>query len=184
MACNIKVTVICQLCTGIWRVLVVCTSHDLQYQGPCHLSIVFSGVSLSSVLVMTCNIKDPAICQLCFLVCPCRLYLSYPIIFPSCIPVASCRQQGQCILFSVVFTASPLSHHGSICLLPFISLLLTYTVSPVRACLSKWLELFRGTQKKTSVGLFVFNSLYLQGLNSWKHKSLNTEVFFTFLEKR
>jgi hypothetical protein len=45
-------------------------------------------------------------------------------------------QRGQYILFSVVFTPPPLSHHGSIWLLPVISLLLTNTVFPVRACLS------------------------------------------------
>jgi hypothetical protein len=42
----------------------------------------------------------------------------------------------QCILFSVVFTPSPSSHHGSVWVLPVISLLLTNTVLPVRACLS------------------------------------------------
>jgi hypothetical protein len=42
----------------------------------------------------------------------------------------------QCILFSVVFTAPPPSHHGRLWLLTVISLLLTNTVSPVRACLS------------------------------------------------
>jgi hypothetical protein len=41
-------------------------------------------------------------------------------------------QWAQCILFSVVFTPSPPSHHGSVWLLPVISLLLTNTVSPVR----------------------------------------------------
>ncbi len=44
-------------------------------------------------------------------------------------------QRGQCILFSVVFTPSPPSHHGSVWALPVISLLLTNTVSPVRAFL-------------------------------------------------
>jgi hypothetical protein len=43
-------------------------------------------------------------------------------------------QRGQCILIPVVFTLSPLRHHGSVWLLlvPVISLLfLTNTVSPV-----------------------------------------------------
>ncbi len=39
----------------------------------------------------------------------------------------------------------PPSHHGSGWLLPVISLLLTNTVSPVRACLSIWWERLRGT---------------------------------------
>jgi hypothetical protein len=54
------------------------------------------------------------------------------------------------ILFSVVFTPSPPSHghHGSVWLLYVISLLLTNTVSPVRACLIIWWERFRGTQKE------------------------------------
>ncbi len=34
----------------------------------------------------------------------------------------------------------PPSHHGSVWLLPVLSLFLTNTVSPVRACLSIWLE--------------------------------------------
>jgi hypothetical protein len=43
-------------------------------------------------------------------------------------------QLGQCILFTVVFTPfPPCSHHGSVWLLPVISLLLTNTVFPVRA---------------------------------------------------
>ncbi len=39
-------------------------------------------------------------------------------------------------------------HHGSIWLAPGISLLLTSTASPVRACVSIWLERFRGNQKE------------------------------------
>ncbi len=57
-------------------------------------------------------------------------------------------QRGQFILFSVVFSPHPRSHHGSVWLLPVISLLLTNTVSLVRACLSIWLERFRGSQKE------------------------------------
>jgi hypothetical protein len=49
----------------------------------------------------------------------------------------------------------PPSHHGSVWLLPAISLLLTNIVSRVRACLSTWWEGFVGTKKKTSVGLLV-----------------------------
>ncbi len=70
----------------------------------------------------------------------------------------SAPQRGQCILFAVVFTpSSPTSNHGSVWVLPFISLLLTDIVSRVRswACPSIWLERFRGTQKE-----LVFNPLW------------------------
>jgi len=40
------------------------------------------------------------------------------------------------------------SHLGSVLLLPGISLLLTNTVSPVRACLLTWWERFRETKKE------------------------------------
>ncbi len=46
-----------------------------------------------------------------------------------------CNLRGQCILFSVVSTPSSPSCHSSVWVLPVISLLLTNTVSPVRACL-------------------------------------------------
>ncbi len=54
--------------------------------------------------------------------------------------------------FFVVFIPPPPSQHGSDWLLPVISLLLTNTVSPVRACLSTWLERFRGNQKEDERG--------------------------------
>ncbi len=57
-------------------------------------------------------------------------------------------QRGLYILFSVVISSSPPSHHGSVCVLPVISLYLTNTVSPVWACLIIWWERFRGTQKE------------------------------------
>ncbi len=46
----------------------------------------------------------------------------------------------------------PPSHRGSVWPLLIISLLLTNTVSAVRACLSIWLERFRGTQKEDQRG--------------------------------
>ncbi len=55
--------------------------------------------------------------------------------------VCTFNQWGQCILFSVVFTPYPpqppplIGNHGSVWVLPVISLLLSNTVSPVRACL-------------------------------------------------
>ncbi len=59
------------------------------------------------------------------------------------------NQQGQCILFSVVFTPNPSSHHGFVRLLPAISLLI---VSPVWVCLTTWWERFPGTQKEDECG--------------------------------
>ncbi len=65
-------------------------------------------------------------------------------------------QTGLMYLFSVVFTPSPPSHYGNVWVLPVISLLLTNTVSPVRACLSTWWEKFRGTQyHQTILGLLI-----------------------------
>ncbi len=52
-----------------------------------------------------------------------------------------------CILFSVVFNPSLSSHRGKVWVLPVISILLTNSVSPVRACLSIWWERFRGDPK-------------------------------------
>ncbi len=68
--------------------------------------------------------------------------------------------KGQCILFSVVFTPSPPSHHGIVWVPSVISLLLTNIVSPVRA----WYGIMDGRgfvrpKKKTIVGLLVFNPL-------------------------
>jgi hypothetical protein len=60
--------------------------------------------------------------------------------------MSSC-QRGQRVLFSVVFTPPHPSHHGSVWVLPVISLLLANTVSPVQACLSILLEIFRGSNK-------------------------------------
>ncbi len=58
------------------------------------------------------------------------------------------------LLFSVVFSPPFPSHRGSVWLLPVISLLLTKTVSLVRACLSIWCGrgfVGRGTKKQTIV---------------------------------
>ncbi len=54
------------------------------------------------------------------------------------------RSTGPIYFVSVVFTPHSPSIIGSVWLLPAISLLLTNTVSPVRASLSLWLERFRG----------------------------------------
>ncbi len=56
------------------------------------------------------------------------------------------------IWFFVVFTPSSLSHYDSVWFLPVISLLLSNTVSPVRACLIIWWERFRGAQKEDGRG--------------------------------
>jgi hypothetical protein len=71
------------------------------------------------------------------------------------------HQGGQCILFSVVFTPPPPSNHGSVWLLPVISLLLTNTISSVRACQIIGWETFRRAQKKTIGGLYVLQSSLL-----------------------
>ncbi len=70
-------------------------------------------------------------------------------------------------LFYVVFIPSPPSHYGSVWVLPVISLFLTNTVSPVQACLTKWWERFRGTQKEDECWplLLVFNSLWRDPIN-------------------
>ncbi len=60
-------------------------------------------------------------------------------------------------VFCRLNSSSP-SYYGSVWLLPVISLLLINTVPPARACLSIWLERFRESQKRTIVGLLVFNS--------------------------
>ncbi len=52
----------------------------------------------------------------------------------------------------------PPSHHGSLWLLPVISLLLTNTVSPVKACLSILWKWFRGTQKEDDRGPLIIQS--------------------------
>ncbi len=70
------------------------------------------------------------------------------------------QHQGQCILFSVVFTPSPPSHHGSVWVKPIISLLLNNTVSPVQAYPNGGRG-FVGPKKKTVVGFLVFNPLYI-----------------------
>jgi hypothetical protein len=62
--------------------------------------------------------------------------------------------RAQYILLSVVFTPSFPAMLGSIWILPVISLLLTNTVSPVRACLSYDERGFVGPKKKTTVSHF------------------------------
>jgi hypothetical protein len=64
-------------------------------------------------------------------------------VIHECVDKHHVSQRGQCILFSVVFTPSPSSHWVLTCL----SLLLTNTVSLVRACLSMCWERFRGTHR-------------------------------------
>jgi hypothetical protein len=71
-------------------------------------------------------------------------------------------QWDQCILFSVVFTHSPPGYHGSVWVVPFISLLLTNTVSPVRRG-------YIGPKQKPIVGLLVFKGP--------KHEIFGSRVF-------
>ncbi len=56
------------------------------------------------------------------------------------------------ISFSVVFTHPPPSHHGNVWLLPVISRVLANTVPAVQACISIWLERFRGSPKEDERG--------------------------------
>jgi hypothetical protein len=55
-------------------------------------------------------------------------------------------------IFCCLYPSPPPRHHGSVWVLPVISLLLANTVSPVRACLIIWWERFRGTQKADDRG--------------------------------
>ncbi len=72
-------------------------------------------------------------------------------------------------LFSVVFTPSLPSHHGSVWVLPVISMLLTNTVSPVQARITICLESFRGTQKEDEFGPLSVHSI----LSGWKRKFIS-----------
>ncbi len=65
---------------------------------------------------------------------------------------------GRVFLFSVVFTPSTPSHHSNVLLLNVITLLITNTVSPVRACLPIWLKRFRESQKEDERGLLSIQS--------------------------
>ncbi len=66
---------------------------------------------------------------------------------------------------SVVFTPPSSSNNGSVWLLPVISLLVNNTVLLVRACLSIWLERFRGSQTEDKRWpLEVFNPLMAYSL--------------------
>jgi hypothetical protein len=58
-----------------------------------------------------------------------------------------------CFLSSFTLYPPPPSHHRSVWLLPAISLLLTNSVSPDRACLYDWWRGFVGAKKKTSIVL-------------------------------
>jgi hypothetical protein len=69
-------------------------------------------------------------------------------------------QRGQCILFSVVFTPSPPSHHGSVWVLPVISLLTLNRLAGLPNHIYNGRG-FVGPKKKTIVGLLVFNPLWI-----------------------
>ncbi len=67
-------------------------------------------------------------------------------------------QRGQCILFSVVYNTAPPSHHGSLWVLPVISLLLTITLYRRYGLAYPYDGRgFVGPKKKTIVGLLVLN---------------------------
>jgi hypothetical protein len=69
-------------------------------------------------------------------------------------------------IFCRLYPFSPYSHHGSVCFLPVVSLLLANTVPPVRACLIIWWERFRGTQKADDRGPPSIRSSLCQPLHS------------------
>ncbi len=60
-------------------------------------------------------------------------------------------------VFCRLYPVSP-SHHGSVWVLLFIFLLLSNTVSPMRAYLITWWERFRGTQKEDERGPLIIQS--------------------------
>ncbi len=76
------------------------------------------------------------------------------------------KQRGQCILFSVVFTPPPTSHHGKFWLPHVISPVVTNTGSPVGACQSIWLDRFLGTQKEDERGPLSIQTLWREGFVS------------------
>ncbi len=80
-----------------------------------------------------------------------------------------CDQLGQCILFYVVFTFPPLSHHSNVWLLPVISQLTLYRRCGL-AYPYDWRG-FVGPKKKTSMGLPVFNSSMSMMLHNWSQKN-------------
>ncbi len=84
------------------------------------------------------------------------------------------RQWDQCICFLSSLPHSPPSHYGSIWVLPVISLLLTNSVLPVRACLIMLQQRFRGTQKVDDRGpLGIQSSLhgvFLTGTDTRKQR--------------
>jgi hypothetical protein len=80
-------------------------------------------------------------------------------------------------LISVVFALSPTSHHDNVWLLPVISLFLTDTVTPVRACSIHMIGRgFVGPKKKTSVGLLVFNPLWASTHNATMQGAYERDV--------
>ncbi len=74
------------------------------------------------------------------------------------------KDRGPKYFFSVLFSLSPQA--TSVCVLSVISLLLTNTVSPARACLIIWLERFRGTQKEDDRGPLSIHYSILSGFNN------------------
>ncbi len=77
--------------------------------------------------------------------------MDWPYLCVYIVPFWRIRHRGQCLL-SIFFTLLPPNQPPRWCLSPTcISLLLTNTVSSVRACLSIWYERFRGNQKNQTI---------------------------------
>jgi hypothetical protein len=109
----------------------------------------------------------------------CSPTLAYFKLFTQCLDWLSTGPMF--FVFCRLYPFSP-SHHSRVWVLPVISLLSTYTVSPVRACLIIWLERFRGTNVKTIVCLLVFNPLWwLCTVGTFFEKFRNLIYFFLFL---
>jgi hypothetical protein len=115
-----------------------------------------------------------------YVVAPCiigesktRLAMPVLLIYPL-------DQRGQFILFYVVFTSFPPSHHGSVWLLPVISLLLAKTVSPVRACLIIWRERFRGNQKEDDRGPLSIQSSLLWMIHEYTCVSISLDGSYIY----
>jgi hypothetical protein len=161
VSCPLKSRPLSSINSVFWRVLVVCTTHALQYQVPCHLSIMFSGVSLSST---SHDLQYQGPCHLSavfwrvLVVCtshdlqyqgPCHLSIVFSGVSLSSVLVISCNVPVMypcCILQSTGLMYFVFCHLHPFfpqpprqCLAPnnhLSTLNLPYTVSPVRACLS------------------------------------------------
>ncbi len=78
-----------------------------------------------------------------------------------------------------VSSSSP-NHNDSVWVLPVISLHLTYTVSPVRACLIIWRERFRGSQKEDDRGPLSIQSSLLWMIHEYICVSISLDGSYIY----